>query len=93
MLVDTLRDDDQHPEIRAGAAWVLGELRDKSALDALIASFITIEEGVRIEAARALAKLATEFTPEIVGEFPRSEPSLDKGGEMTPRLSFALVIT
>lgn len=73
MLVDTLRDDDQHPEIRAGAAWALGELRDKSALDALIASFVTVEEGIRIEAARALGKLATEFTQEIVGEFPGSE--------------------
>jgi hypothetical protein len=79
MLVDTLRDDDQHPEIRAGAAWALGELRDKSALDALIASFITVEEGIRIEAARALAKLATDFTPEIVEEFPRSEPSKRPG--------------
>lgn len=79
MLVDTLCDDDQHPEIRAGAAWALGELRDKSALDALIASFVTVEEGIRIEAARALAKLATEFTPEIVEEFPRSEPSKRPG--------------
>jgi len=74
MLVETLRNDGQHPEIRAGAAWALGELRDKSALDALIASFVTVEEGIRNEAARALAKLATEFTQEIVEELPRSEP-------------------
>jgi hypothetical protein len=74
MLIDTLRNKDQHPEIRAGAAWALGELRDKSALDALIASFAAVEESVRIEAARALAKLATDFTREIVEEFPRSEP-------------------
>jgi hypothetical protein len=74
MLVDTLRDDNQHPEIRAGAAWALGELRDKVALDALLASFVTVEEGIRIEAARALAKLATEFPREIVEELPRSEP-------------------
>jgi hypothetical protein len=79
MLVDTLRNDNQHPEIRAGAAWALGELRDKSALDALIASFVTVEEGVRIEAARALAKLATKFTQEIVTDFPRSEPSKRPG--------------
>ena len=79
MLVDTLRNDDQHPEIRAGAAWALGELRDKSALDALIASFVTVEEEVRIEAARALAKLAAEFTPDIVEEFARSESSKRPG--------------
>lgn len=74
MLVDILLNDEQHPEIRAGAAWALGELRDKSALDALIESFTSVEEGIRIEAARALAKLGTMFTPEIVEEFPKSEP-------------------
>jgi len=73
MLIDTLRDNEQHSEIRSGAAWALGELHDKAAIDALISSFIAVEEEIRIEAARALAKLATEFTGEIVGEFPRAE--------------------
>jgi len=54
-------------------------LRDKSALDALIESFVSVEEGVRIEAARALAKLGTMFTPEIVEEFPKSEPQKRPG--------------
>lgn len=71
MLMETLRDDKQHPEIRAGAAWALGELREKSSLDALIESFAAIEEEIRVEAVRALAKLAKEFTPEIVDEFSR----------------------
>lgn len=79
MLVDTLLNDDQHPEIRAGAAWALGELRDESALDALIESFASVEEGIRIEAARALAKLGTMFTPEIMEEFPKSEPQKRPG--------------
>jgi len=63
--------NDQHSEIRAGAAWALGELRDQSALDALIGSFATMDEGIRIEAARALAKLAEQFTPQIMHKFPR----------------------
>ena len=79
MLVNTLRNDDQHPEIRAGAAWALGEMHDKSALDALIASFATVEASVRIEAARALAKLAKEITPEIVAELPKRESSQRPG--------------
>ncbi len=91
MLVDTLQDNEQHPEIRAGAAWALGELRNRSTLDALITSFEAVEQVVRIEAARALAKLATEFTPEIVAEFPTSESSkrpgiawaLSKSGRVT----------
>jgi HEAT repeat protein len=72
MLVETLRSDVQHPEIRAGAAWALGELHEKSAMDALVGSFIAMEEEIRIEAARALAKLAREFTPDVVDKFSRS---------------------
>jgi HEAT repeat protein len=74
MLVDTLRDDNQHPEIRAGAAWALGELRDGLAIDVLITSFVAMEAEIRTEAARALAKLATRFTQEIVDEFSKGEP-------------------
>jgi len=79
ILMDILCNDQQHPEIRAGAAWALGELRDKLALEALITSFVTVEEEIRIEAARALAKLATTFTPEIVAEFPKHEPAIRPG--------------
>jgi len=71
ILIDTLLDKEQHPEIRAGAAWALGELRKKKALDALIESFAAIEENIRIEAARALAKLAQEFTHEIISKFSK----------------------
>ena len=69
----------QYPEIRAGAAWALGQLRDEAALEVLIASFDAYEEGIRIEAARALAKLAIEFTPQIVAALPQSEPTKRAG--------------
>lgn len=84
VLSNILMDGKQHPEIRAGAAWALGELRNKSALGALISNFAAVDEGIRIEAARALAKLASRFTPEIVQEFPRS--TLDK----RPGIAWAL---
>ena len=71
MLMETLRDEKQHPEIRAGAAWALGELHEQSAMEALVRSFAAMEEGIRVEAARALAKLAKEFTSEVVDEFSR----------------------
>jgi len=73
MLCDVLKDTEQHPEIRAGAAWALGELHNKLALNALVDSFSMVEEDIRIEAARALAKLASLFTPEIVGEFTQAD--------------------
>ncbi len=79
ILIDTLLDKNQHPEIRAGAAWALGELRNKEALDALVESFVAIEESIRIEAARALAKLARQYTSEIINKFPQIEQSKRPG--------------
>ncbi|RJS71999.1 hypothetical protein CW714_05065 [Methanophagales archaeon] len=79
ILIDTLLDKEQHPEIRAGAAWALGELRKKEAIDALIESFAAIEENIRIEAARALAKLARHFTPEVINKFPEIDHSKRPG--------------
>ena len=100
LLVDTVLDTEQHPEIRAGAAWALGELRDKGALDALIESFTSVEESIRIEAARALAKLAQRFTPEIIREFPLAHPAkrsgiswaLSKAGKFTLQDMLSLLV-
>ncbi len=72
MLLKTLRNDEQHPEIRAGAAWALGELHEESAMDALIGSFAAMEEEIRVEAARALAKLANGLTTQVVDQFSKS---------------------
>lgn len=72
VLIDTLLDREQHPEIRAGAAWALGELRRGAALTSLIESFAAVEENIRIEAARALAKLGQSFTPDLVSQFTRA---------------------
>lgn len=84
MLIQTLLDHGQHPEIRAGAAWSLGELKNKNGMDALIASFGEVDRDIRIEAARALAKLATRYTPEIIHNFAKA-PS-----EAMPGISWAL---
>lgn len=78
-LIDTLRNEQQHPEIRAGAAWALGELRNRSALNALIDSFTAIEDTIKVEAARALSKLAFRFAPEIVQAFSQSSPDKRPG--------------
>jgi HEAT repeat protein len=79
ILIETLQNADYHAEIRAGAAWALGELRDETALNALIACFGEVDEEIRIEAARALAKLAMDFTPQIAGSLPDSDPSIRPG--------------
>ncbi len=74
MLVATLRRADQHPEIRAGAAWSLGEVGVREALPALVESFHSLDLVVRIEAARALAKLARRHLDAVLQAFPVSAP-------------------
>lgn len=70
LLVECLRDEEQHPEIRAGAAWALGELQSDDALDALLRSFEAVDLAIRTEAARALAKLARQYSDSILKSFP-----------------------
>lgn len=79
LLCSVLTDNRQNPEIRAGAAWALGELNNGLALSVLIDSFSAVDESIRIEAARALAKLASRFTGEIVDKFPRVAPDKRAG--------------
>ncbi len=79
LLCSVLMDTQQHPEIRAGAAWALDELQNSLALNALVESFSAVDEGIRIEAARALAKLTSHFTGEIVDKFPRAAPDKRPG--------------
>lgn len=66
LLVKTLLDTRQHPEIRAGAAWSLGELRDKKALIALVTAFDAVDKEIRVEAARALVKLNEQYADETL---------------------------
>jgi hypothetical protein len=84
LLVEALLDGKQHSDIRAGAAWSLGELRNKAGLKALMSSFEEVDETIRVEAARALAKLAVRCTPEILDEFKEAAP------ESLPGISWAL---
>lgn len=74
----------QHVDVRAAAAWSLGEIGQAENIDALIASFAALEPEVRIEAARALAKLAQDFRAAVVSEFaPTSH-------EQRPGIAWAL---
>lgn len=67
LLVKTLLDKGQHPEIRAGAAWSLGELKNKKAMDALVKVFDEAQANVREEAARALMRFGNDYSKEMIG--------------------------
>lgn len=71
LLRKTLEDKEQHPDVRAGAAWALGELHCKDAIESLIASFVGVEENIRTEAARAMAQIARTYSKDVIGEFTK----------------------
>lgn len=74
LLLNTLQDDDQDPDIRAGAAWSLGEIAAQPALLPLVDCFNSLEMVIRIEAARALAKIARSHLGEVIGILGQSDP-------------------
>ena len=76
-----LRDADAHPDIRGAAAWSIGEIGlDGANIAALIDAFRILDGEVRREAARALAKLARSFRPEIVTAFSAADAEAQRPG-------------
>ncbi|MBI5099663.1 MAG: HEAT repeat domain-containing protein [Nitrospirae bacterium] len=73
ILTTALLNKEQHPEIRAGAAWALGELKQPKSIDALIQSFMELSEPIRIEAARALRKISGIATVDVLSKLPPSK--------------------
>jgi HEAT repeat protein len=72
-LTTALLDQAQHPEIRAGAAWALGELQQPSSVEALIQVFLELAEPIRIEAARALRKIAACTGASVAAKLPAAQ--------------------
>ena len=71
-MQNVLSDITQHPEIRAGAAWALGELKSPEVLRALIAAFEATDPLLRVEAARALARVALLFPANVAEALPKA---------------------
>ncbi len=72
-LTTVLLDQGQHPDIRAGAAWALGELQQPSSADALVQVSLELAEPVRIEAARALRKIAAATDANVAARLPTAQ--------------------
>lgn len=74
ILAGVLNDANQDPEIRAGAAWAIGEIGSPDAMSLLISCFGALHLTIRVEAARALAKIARKHQEAVIAALPNSKP-------------------
>lgn len=79
LLQSVLRDPMQHPEVRAGAAWSLGELGNPSSIESLVDAFGELEDIIRVEAARALARFAPAHSQDLIHRFGSASTTLRPG--------------
>lgn len=69
ILSSVLFDSAQNTEIRAAAAWAIGELRNPESIHTLVRVFDNVDDSIKIEAARSIAKLADKNTPQLLEHF------------------------
>ena len=69
MLLSCLLDSNQNVNIRAAAAWALGEMNSRRALSGLIQCFNEQDDKIKQESARAVAKLCRNHKQDILGNF------------------------
>ena len=79
LLIAALADRSRHEEIRAGAAWALGEFHTDNAGRALAYTFDQTSLDIKIEAARALLKIAPNRIPLLL-DLIRNSPESRRDG-------------
>lgn len=66
LLIEVLRDADRDDELRAGAAWALGQFASAASATALVDTFDSSTLYIKVEAARALLRIAEPQIPHLV---------------------------
>jgi hypothetical protein len=79
LLIDVLQDSRRDDELRAGAAWALGQFASATSATALVDTFNSSPLEIKVEAARALLRIAEPQVPHLVGLLRNSGPSKRDG--------------
>lgn len=79
LLIDVLQDSRRDDELRAGAAWALGQFASATSATALVDTFNSSPLEIKVEAARALLRIAEPQVPHLVGLLRNSDPSKRDG--------------
>jgi len=79
LLIEVLRDSQRDEELRAGAAWALGQFASTTTATALVDTFNSSPLEVRVEAARALLKIAEPQIPYLIDLLKNGDPAKREG--------------
>jgi len=74
MLVDVLRDSQRDEELRAGAAWALGQFSSTTSANAIVNTFNESPLEIKSEAARALLRIAEPQVPYLIELLMNGDP-------------------
>ncbi len=79
LLIEVLQNVERDDELRAGAAWALGQFASASSATALVDTFNLSNLEIKIEAARALLRIADPQIHHLVDLLRNSEPAKRDG--------------
>ncbi len=79
ILIEVLQDSNRDDELRAGAAWALGQFASATSATALVTTFNSSTLEIKVEAARALLRIAEPQIPHLVDLLKNSEPTKRDG--------------
>lgn len=79
LLVEVLRDAQRDDELRAGAAWALGQFASATSATALVDTFNSSPLEIKVEAARALLRIAEPQIPHLIDLLKNGDPTKRDG--------------
>lgn len=79
LLIEVLQDRNRDDELRAGAAWALGQFASATTATALVDTFNSSALEIKVEAARALVRIAEFQVPHLVELLTSKEPGKRDG--------------
>ncbi|MEZ4725690.1 MAG: HEAT repeat domain-containing protein [Caldilineaceae bacterium] len=79
LLIEVLQDLNRDDELRAGAAWALGQFASTTAATALVDTFNASALEIKVEAARALLRIAEPQIPHLVELLLTGDPTKRDG--------------
>ncbi|MEK7656599.1 MAG: HEAT repeat domain-containing protein [Elusimicrobiota bacterium] len=79
LLIEVLRDSQRDAELRAGAAWALGQFASATSATALVDTFNSSPLEIKVEAARALLRIAEPQIPHLTDLLRNGDPAKRDG--------------